>query len=356
MSEINDLPWEPNRLYSATKDSVVRGIPQLAKDDDYAGAVQQAWRNDVKERDENSVESESAPLVYVDEDGVQLYGHVVRRRGMVRDNKMDTSSATGEMDELMPGIVFFHTGAGPQDVCLRWKADVLVTAADVFPNGCVVLIADILSDGIGWGWSSDRSRYNSVRTNVLGVSDKSEGVRVNLRKRIGAAMEAIKSVPGVDPSRLAALGWCLGGHSVLELARMQYPGLRCMVTYHGVFDGIPAPQNIKSASSDVSITSVGAELASKVSPAASNILICNGNDDPFVPKAALQNAVDTMSSFGYRVRLVNYPGARHGFTNPAQDFNPNAAFAFHEQAASESWRTTKGLLREHLQMEPIDGE
>ena len=51
---------------------------------------------------------------------------------------------------------------------------------------------------------------------------------------------ALSSQPGVDPRRIGALGFCLEGHPILELARMRRaldPKVRVMAT-HGVFDGV----------------------------------------------------------------------------------------------------------------------
>ena len=64
---------------------------------------------------------------------------------MGRQPSMDTStdhlypiSSTSAAENSLPGIILFHTGAGPQDIFLRWKADSLVNEADdTFEDGCV---------------------------------------------------------------------------------------------------------------------------------------------------------------------------------------------------------------------------
>ena len=45
------------------------------------------------------------------------------------------------------------------------------------------------------------------------------GDRALLRARIGSALSAAKSLSGVDPKRIGAIGYCFGGMCVLELAR-----------------------------------------------------------------------------------------------------------------------------------------
>ena len=111
-----------------------------------------AWRQEAMSA--RKFTSESKPVTYHDNEGISLYGHAVRRVGM-------TSTTP------VPGILLFHTAAGPHDVCLHWKADSLVTDEQTFPDGCIVMVADILSDDIGWGWNSDREKYNAARELVL---------------------------------------------------------------------------------------------------------------------------------------------------------------------------------------------
>jgi hypothetical protein len=117
--------------------------------------------------------------------GDHFYGTLIRR-------KMEEGATFSNV----PGLLFFHTGAGPNDVFLQWKADSLVTNDDIFPDGCVVFIADILGDDIGWAWNFDRTRYNAARDFVLAPDDS--GARIQLQSTIMAAVNALKSVPGVD--------------------------------------------------------------------------------------------------------------------------------------------------------------
>eukprot|EP00798_Chlamydomonas_sp_ICE-L_P032143 gene32143-16668_t len=305
-------PLAPARL-CVEPEALVTGIPQLAKDIDYAREIQQAWRSELR----SDSESESTPYTYQDANGATCYGHLVRRKGMK------------SQEAKVPGILFFHTGAGPHDVCLHWKADSLVTNREVFPEGCVVLVADILSDERGWSWSPDRTKFNAARGEVLAVNP--DGTRSILQIKIDAALKGLKSMPGVDGTRLAAMGWCLGGHSVLELSRMEPSGVQAMVTFHGVFDGIPPMDT------DESKVKEGCE-----------ILLCNGAEDPFVSKSSLQHAMDTMKQHGHTVSLLQLKGAKHGFTSPAQDFNSNEAFGFNEEGAKVAWTSALDLLRRSL--------
>jgi len=292
--------------------------PQLAKDVDYARAVQEAWREETEAR---TFTSESTPITYKDNEGTPLYGHLVRR--------IDAQSTTTSV----PGIVLFHTAAGPHDLCMHWKADSLVTDVSTFPDGCVVLVADILSDDVGWGWNSDRTKYNEAREWVLSPND--DGICSRFQSRLQAALDALKAIPGVDSSRMAAMAWCLGGLAVVELGRMQAPSMKAMVTFHGVFDGKPPLPPADGSSG-------------KDSSNVCKVLICNGTQDPFVSQDMLDAAVATLQQNSCRVSVLSLDGARHGFTNPAQDFNPHPSFGFNQEAATKSWTFACSLLQREL--------
>ena len=224
-------------------------------------------------------------------------------------------------------MVLFHTGAGPQDVFLRWKADALANDREAFGDkGCVVLIADILGDESGWAWR-DRDKYDRVHKSLL-VPDKN-GERHKLRGRVRAALKAISSQPGVDPQRIGALGFCLGGHPIMELARMQEPSVRALATFHAVFDGVAKLSAVES-SAGVSDCKV---------------LVCTGDDNPFVPAADLSAALGAFRGLGYHSEARPFAETCHCFTNPAQDVNPSAAFAYDEEASAAAWTAVLSLLK-----------
>lgn len=318
--------WTINRS-ALDPEQLVKGSPQMAKDLDYANAVISAWSEDeatmIAHGTRSADSSETRLIEYQDSNnGTTLYGHLIRRHKTSHDKKI-------------PGVLLFHTGAGPHDISLLWKADLLATNQKIFPDGCVVLVTDILSDDTGWAWGSDRTKYNEARTKVLDAKTKS-GERHVLQSRIRAALKGLQeAAPEVDMTRLCALGWCLGGHSILELGRMMIPGMKAMITFHGVFDGA------SPAASEQNVVS------SKANGLA-DILICNGQLDPFVSQPVLHNAIDTLKTHGHNVRLLQLEGAKHGFSNPAQDFNPNEAFAYNRDAAHESWTEALKLLQAQL--------
>lgn len=267
------------------------GAPQLAKDVDYAKAILEAWRQDDVDA---AWDTEWNSIVYHEEEtdptknkkmAAPLHGHLVRNQ---RDN------GNGSDNNNAIGILFCHTGAGPHDLFLLWKAAALVHAlsASSANIGVVVLIADLLSDESGWAWN-DRTRYETARqellhssTDPISLSKTTTTRRPVLERRLRAAEQCLRRQVQLqsnnnrdDDVRIAALGWCLGGHAVVELARLKLPTIRAMATFHGVFDHLPPPLLDHDTSSSQSDNT------------ASEILICHGLQDPFVPSQDLEMAL-----------------------------------------------------------------
>ncbi|KAL3923920.1 MAG: hypothetical protein SGILL_001369, partial [Bacillariaceae sp.] len=109
--ETVDTSWEPlvpenfeNNLDSAQSSC------RYAKDENYLNAVLNVWKKDSSATD---TPVEISRLTYQDADGNPLYGRVVRLA------KKDTSNSAN------PGVLLFHTAAGPHDVFLFYKPSLL---------------------------------------------------------------------------------------------------------------------------------------------------------------------------------------------------------------------------------------
>src|SRR2546421_8294591 len=104
--------------------------------------------------------------------------------------------------------------------------------------------------------------------NGLQVTDLQEAITrasalredpTKFRQRARVALDTLASLPQVDASRLAAIGYCLGGTFALELARDGAP-LRGVVSFHG---GLETPPPAVAG------------------PGEAKILGCPRADDPF---------------------------------------------------------------------------
>jgi dienelactone hydrolase len=308
----------PSEICTASKDK-----PRLAKDVEYASAVLEAWKKDAQSYHPNG-QNVGSRCVYHESNGkMDLNGYIVAPSDLVEAGR----SAQKKKEEV-PAIILFHTGAGPQDVFLRWKADILAQELN-----CIILIADIISDSDGYAWS-DRTKYDKMRKSVLEVSEEDGQIaRWKLRRTIAAAIDYLKNLNFVKVGNIGAMGYCMGGHPILELGMMQVRSIKALISYHGVFDGV------KEYESDPNDTSTDINT---------QVLICNGKNDPFVQQNDIEKAKNLLEKKGCHVTILNFTEVKHGFTNPAQDYNPSEAFAFNKDASKKSWEATLHLLRQTL--------
>lgn len=313
--------------------------PRRAKDFHYAKAVLDAWKQQELDEGDSVWSAETCRVQYAATYGSDserdpnpgkqpslLHGHLIRKGS---SGALGTQSSTPR-----PGILFFHTGAGPQDLFLFWKAVALVQKLD-----CVVLIADILGDETGWAWDADRSRYQQAREHVLAQkntddpNDDESRSRPELRARIRAALDVLGKQDEIDTDRLGAMGWCLGGYPILELGQMNLPSVKAMATFHGVFGEDERAHGSNLPSPEGSASGEGT----------ADIIICHGVEDPFVSNQSLEYALETLQAHRHRTSLLQL-SAKHGYTNPAQDFNDSDAFAYNAEAANKAWNQAVNLF------------
>jgi dienelactone hydrolase len=175
--------------------------------------------------------------------------------------------------------------------------------------------------------------------------------RFTLRQRVQAAICTLQTVPQVDSDKLAVMGWCLGGHPVMEVAKLKNPAVRALATFHGVFDGIDVnvdADEMKDILSDTETTTLASRPPPTGATRIAEVLICNGVQDPFVSSNSLEQALALLQKFNYRTSLLQLVDAKHGFSNPAQDFYDNPSFAFQQEAAEKSWKQTLNMLQRTL--------
>jgi dienelactone hydrolase len=126
--------------------------------------------------------------------------------------------------------------------------------------------------------------------------------RALLKRRLDAAFTAARSIPGADPTRLGAMGFCFGGLCVLDAARHGMAGLRGVAAFHALFTPLPA-------------TPTG-DITAKV-------LALHGYDDPMATPEQLLAFAAEMGARHADWEVCAYGGTVHAFTNPEAN---NAAF------------------------------
>jgi len=158
------------------------------------------------------------------------------------------------------------------------------------------------------------------------LAGKYKGDRPLMRARAGAGLDVLRKQARVDPSRLAAIGYCFGGTTALELARGG-ADLVSVVTFHGGLD-TPTPgdaRNIKG-----------------------KVLALHGGDDPFVPMKQVEEFQEEMRKGGVDWQFVSYGGAVHSFTNPEAGSDNYKGAAYNERADRRSWEAMKTFFAETL--------
>ncbi|MCC6682745.1 MAG: dienelactone hydrolase family protein [Phycisphaeraceae bacterium] len=148
-----------------------------------------------------------------------------------------------------------------------------------------------------------------------------------LRDRAEAGLDILRKLPLCKDQPLAAIGFCFGGSTVLQLACDNPDRLAAVVSFHGN----PAPPEEKDPE--------------HIQPA---ILICHGADDPFVSPESLQAAIDGFRQHNADLTLIEYEGAKHSFTNPEADGSFNEGAIYHEEAAKKAWADMQEMFERVL--------
>ena len=143
-----------------------------------------------------------------------------------------------------------------------------------------------------------------------------------LRARAVAWFEAVRARADVDPGRIAAIGYCFGGHCVLELARSG-ADVRAVCSYHGILTThAPAQPG-----------AVRAHVAA----------FC-GAKDPYAPMADITALRKEMEDAGASWQLGVYGDAEHGFTDPDAARLNRPGIAYDAHADKASWAATLAIL------------
>jgi dienelactone hydrolase len=232
------------------------------------------------------------PVEYADEKGTTLHGFVVY---------------DDAIEGKRPGVIVVHDWRGITDYT-HMRAEMLAAlgyiafAADIYGH-------DISKDGPP-AWMKEITIYKSDR--------------VLYRERERAAYRAFLNQPLVDPTRIAAIGYCFGGTGVVEMARDGLD-LKGIVSFHGGLDAQPL--------------SDGATIKAKV------LALC-GADDPY-------EKPDDMKAFEQQLRdnkvdyeITYYGHAMHAFTDAQVDLLHQDGAKYNAAADKRSWQAMTDFLKE----------
>ena len=202
-----------------------------------------------------------------------------------------------------PGVMVVHGGAGLDDHAKN-------RARRFAELGYVAFACDMYGEGV----AGSRERIMACINNLRAEPDR-------IPHRAGAGIDVLRSHP-LTNGDIAAVGYCFGGMTVLELARSG-AALAGMVSVHGSLDTKrPAePDAIKA-----------------------KILVCHGALDPHVPLTQVSAFADEMKSANADWQLIIYGNAEHGFTHEDKWNVPGVSY--HALSDARSWRAIEAFFSE----------
>ena len=208
-----------------------------------------------------------------------------------------------------PGILICHEGPGLTDHTKK-------IAQRLAALGYAAFALDYYGDGKPLANPSDSmTRLAPWRADPTGI-----------RIRAQAALDALAKRPEVDPARLAAIGYCFGGTTALELGRSG-ADIKAIVGFHSGL-ATTRPQDARNIKG--------------------RVLVCIGADDPIIPPEQRAAFETEMKAAGCDWRLQLYGGTGHSFSNPAADARGMKGFFFHEATDRRSWNAMIELFNETL--------
>ncbi|GLR91902.1 dienelactone hydrolase family protein [Bradyrhizobium iriomotense] len=210
-----------------------------------------------------------------------------------------------------PGIVLFPDARGI-------GTHAIARAEQLAALGFVVLVADLYGGG-------------RTAPDVPRAIELMNGLRADTsrwRERAQAACLALAGHDTVDATKLAAVGYCFGGTTALELARTGAE-LAAVVSFHG---GFPNERPEDAASMKA------------------RVLVCHGAADALVSLTQLANFARDMRTTSVDWQAHVYGGAAHGFTNPELIGESVPNHAYHAEADRRSWTAMLGLFEEAFGM------
>lgn len=143
-------------------------------------------------------------------------------------------------------------------------------------------------------------------------------------ERSAAALRVLASHGSVDPTRIAAVGFCQGGATVMELARSG----AAIVAAIGFHPGFKRP------------------AGSKDGPIGAKVLMMTGDRDPVVTDEDRAAFAAEMRAARADWQLHLFGGVGHSYTNQAIDQLGYAGFAYDANADRRSWNMMLDLLSE----------
>jgi len=205
-----------------------------------------------------------------------------------------------------PGVLVVHEWWGLNDY-VRSRVNKLAQM------GYVAFALDMYGKNV---WTTDPNKAKELMGHLQGSP--------LLRERADVGLEILRKNQLVDTRKIAAIGYCFGGTTVLELA---YGGANVagVASFHG---GLTAPKP---------------EDAGKIK---AKILVLHGADDGFISADAITAFQEGMRKANADWQMVYFGGTVHSFSNPGADKMGIKGIAYNRKADERSWSYMQVFFRE----------
>jgi dienelactone hydrolase len=197
-----------------------------------------------------------------------------------------------------PGVLVIHEWWGLNDYAKK-RARMLAEL------GLVAFAADMYGDG------RVTDKPDQARTWMQEVTADVEG----WRERALLGLEQLKASGLVAGDSLAAIGYCFGGATVLQMSYANAP-VKGVVSFHGSLPAAPE------------------ETKGKIGP---RVLVLHGYADEWIGPDIVANFRAKLEAAGADWEMNSYGGVRHGFTNPDAGQYGIDNLVYDKQADERSW-------------------
>jgi dienelactone hydrolase len=219
-------------------------------------------------------------------------------------------------EAALTGLVYRPSGRARAAILvyptiMNQGGSVLDKAASLAEHGYLAFVADF--------YGKDPADFEQSREFAGEIRATPEA----FRRRIRQGIAALVALPEAEGLPLAAIGFCMCGYAVLELAREGAP-LEAVVSFHGL---------------------LGTDLPAEPGKVTARILVCHGDADPMVPRSQVVSFWEEMDAAEADWHFHSYSGVKHGFTNPhSPPDNPNVGYD--ASADRQSWAAMFELFDE----------
>jgi carboxymethylenebutenolidase len=228
-------------------------------------------------------------------------GYLVYSTAANISNNATTQGGVQEQQKL-PAVVMIHEWWGVND-------NIKDMANELAREGYVVLAADLFNGEVATDPNRARELSSSVR-------DNPEQAITNLQ----SAVQYLTSLPNVNSSRIASLGWCFGGGQSLQLAlNSEQNPLAATVIYYG---------NLINDTNELS----------KIKWPVLGIF---GDQDQSIPVKSVNAFEQTLNETGITNEIYIYPGVGHAFANPSGD-------NYAPKETADAWQKTLAFLNKYV--------